>query len=790
MSIRKCKKFFAVIMALSMITGQTIYADASQNDLKDKDLKIRNIEFEKDINLLEEILPETKDNLSEREKSVVENVEVLANDNAVEAAETLNLIQDDIVYEAALKEVLDNYYSEESLESEQQVEILAATVDERADDMLEDYKAAKEERDNSEYLDYETGKVVVTFEAGTKEENIAEIAERMGGSYSILNNCPINEELSEDKLEQLEAIRDREFPVIVCMDIGLGKTVAMAEEVLENLSCVIDSDPNGTASEPDSLKTDLGVNDPFVNEQKYLKQIKFPEAWQTWKETDIDELCSRIDIAVIDTGLDISHEDLKKQYVKDRSVSLIQNGTNVEIQAMNAGNAYLRGVNDGYHGTHVAGIIAAKPNNKAGVVGVASVADSRNIFVESDYKIMAINAASKGVNKYGEPVCVFYDSVLIKAIDYAVKNGASVINMSLGGAGYNSAMQEVINQAHAADVIICAAAGNGALEGNKISYPASYEHVISVGSLDANNAKASTSTYNNYVDIAAPGESIYNCGLNSTYTYCSGTSMATPVVAAVAGVLSAMRGDSTVVNRLKAADIESILYDTATDLYTAGKDIYTGYGLLNLNLAIQTAKSRFLAATAPQAVKITVKDYNSIKLAWQGVSWAERYQVYRSGSLNGTYEKIKVIYSKNAELNGNFKVIFTDTGLKTGKTYYYKIRAVAAYKDTVSHSGYSVTVSARPVTSAPIITAAVSKGKITLSWKKISGASGYVVFRSTSANGTYTKLKKITSGDTVTYADTTVKAGKTYYYKVRSYRVVNNENVNSEFSAIVHKKAK
>lgn len=119
MSIRKCKKFFAVIMSLSMITGQTIYADASQKDLKDKDSKTRNIEFEKDINQLEEILPETKDNLSEREKSVVENVEVLANDNAAEAAEMLNLIQDDIVYEAALKEVLDSYYSEESLESEQ-----------------------------------------------------------------------------------------------------------------------------------------------------------------------------------------------------------------------------------------------------------------------------------------------------------------------------------------------------------------------------------------------------------------------------------------------------------------------------------------------------------------------------------------------------------------------------------------------------------------------------------------------------------------------------------------------
>lgn len=787
--MRKIKKLVVGTLTASIFFGQIVYAEEMQVDFKVPNSetskeKIVDVKISEDLAWLDEVLPETREDLPQDSKTTVDNIQNLAKENGMVAAESLNQIQDIDVYEVALREVLDNYYTEDSVGLEEQMIEFSETVDERAEGILSSYEEAKEERDNSENLDYEAGRVLVTFKAGTKEEDISEIADRMGGNYSILNNCPINQELPQHTLKRLENISDQEFPIIAYMDIGIDKTVKKAEDILNCLSCVSESDVNGIATHVESLKTDLDVNDPFVEQQTYLRQIGIPKVWLSWLEPDGASMS--IDVAVIDTGLDILHEDLKKQYVADRSVSLIHNGTNVEIQKMNTENDYLKNIEGSYHGTHVAGIIAARSNNKKGVVGITSMENS--IYQSGDmYKIMAINASSVGKDKYGDPTCVFYDSDLIVAINYAVNNGAGVINMSLGGEGYNSAMQEAINYAHAAGVIICAAAGNDGK--NIMFYPACYNHVISVGSVDDKNNRSDFSNFGDCLDIMAPGEDIYNCVTGSYYASLSGTSMASPMVASAAALLYSMNSYEPSLYRLTIDEVESILCNTATDLQASGKDIYTGYGLLNLNLAIQTAKGRFVTSTSPKKVKATRKSFESVAITWEPVAWADRYQVYRATAENATYNKIKVIHVKElTEGGGNIKYI--DTGLDTGKTYYYKIRAVSEYQDKFKYSGYSTVVNAKPTLLAPEISLTASTGKISISWGKINGAEGYGVFRSTSKNGTYTRIKKITNGSTLTFVDTSVKAGTTYYYKVRAFRDVNGKSVTSEFSNIAYKKAK
>lgn len=296
------------------------------------------------------------------------------------------------------------------------------------------------------------------------------------------------------------------------------------------------------------------------------------------------------------------------------------------------------------------------------------------------------------------------------------------------------------------------------------------------------------SSYNSFVDIAAPGENIYSCIPVSDYTYMSGTSMSTPIVSATAAILYSMSSQETNFS-LDVDDIETILCNTATDISPSGKDIYTGSGLLNLNLAVQVAKKRFINNSAPQNMVATAKNYQAITLRWKGVTWAEQYVVYRSTEVNGTYNKIKHIDSNDPNHAG-VPWYFTDTGCDTGTTYYYKVRAASSLKDAFSYSGFSTIVSAKCILNTPSgLSLSASSGKITASWDKVAGATGYRVFRATSKAGTYTRIKNITNAATLSYADTSVVPGKTYYYKIRAYRTVNGKDILSDFSIIVGKKA-
>ena len=161
------------------------------------------------------------------------------------------------------------------------------------------------------------------------------------------------------------------------------------------------------------------------------------------------------------------------------------------------------------------------------------------------------------------------------------------------------------------------------------------------------------------------------------------------------------------------------------------------------------------------------------KLSWSAIDGATKYYVYRSTSKSGTYSKIGTATGTS----------YTDTTAKAGKMYYYKVKAICA--NTNGNSAFSAIVSRTCDCARPNVTVKLSSGHPQLSWAKITGASKYAVYRSTSKSGDYSKIGSTTS---VSYTDKTAKAGKTYYYKVKA---INTKSAaNSAYSLVDSIKAK
>ena len=183
-----------------------------------------------------------------------------------------------------------------------------------------------------------------------------------------------------------------------------------------------------------------------------------------------------------------------------------------------------------------------------------------------------------------------------------------------------------------------------------------------------------------------------------------------------------------------------------------------------------SGSSGTLSISAPRIRTYRCPGYNSVYLSWTAVSGATGYKIYRSTSPNGTYTRL---------LNTR-RTSFTDTKRRTGTNYYYRIRAYKTSGSTTIHSGYSNTVRVRVIPATPSIKKirlANNKKNLLLTWNAVNGATGYSIYRSTSKNGTYRRIKIITSGRTLSYLTNLPKNGSAYYYKVQAYRTVNNKRV-------------
>ncbi len=180
-----------------------------------------------------------------------------------------------------------------------------------------------------------------------------------------------------------------------------------------------------------------------------------------------------------------------------------------------------------------------------------------------------------------------------------------------------------------------------------------------------------------------------------------------------------------------------------------------------------------------QITTCTVKsqNYQTVKVSWNKVAGAQGYYVYRSTSLKGTYKKVGTIKKGST-------TSYKNTKLTSGETYYYKVSAYRSAKGKKYCGSKSVAVAGKAQPNKVTVTkASHSSGKVALSWKTVSGASGYEIYRSTSKSSGYTKVKTATKS-TKSWKNSGLGRGKTYYYKIRAYRTVKGKKVYGSFSSV------
>jgi len=291
-------------------------------------------------------------------------------------------------------------------------------------------------------------------------------------------------------------------------------------------------------------------NDQFYQEeyQWNLPAIGTEKGWSISRGNE------DITIAVIDTGVDLDHPDLKNRLV---------NGYNV------LGDNHQPDDDNG-HGTHVAGIIASETNNREGIAGMTWY-----------NKIMPVKAMS--AEGYGTT----FD--IAKGIIWAVENGANVINLSLGNYKESNVLQRAIRYAYNHDVVLIAAAGNDSSQ--QPSYPAAYPEVLSVSAVNYDGKLADFSNYGSYINISAPGVYIPSTYYKNQYASLSGTSMAAPHVTGLAGLIKSANPE------LSNKEIMEIIQSSARDLGKKGKDIQFGNGLIDVNSALKAAADKTVQET-------------------------------------------------------------------------------------------------------------------------------------------------------------------------------------------------
>lgn len=188
---------------------------------------------------------------------------------------------------------------------------------------------------------------------------------------------------------------------------------------------------------------------------------------------------------------------------------------------------------------------------------------------------------------------------------------------------------------------------------------------------------------------------------------------------------------------------------------------------------------KYTISTKIEGLKQSSNTTSSIKLSWNEISGATAYEVHRSTSKTGTYTKVKTLY-------GNSSTTFNDTKLKSGTIYYYKVRAL---KNTTKYSFSSVLASST-VCKSPVVSLSTKPNSIKVSWQKVSGASGYKIYRATSKSGKYSYIQTISGGSTLSYTNSKLTKNKTYYYKVKAYKTVNSKQVDSSYSTVKSIKCK
>ena len=366
---------------------------------------------------------------------------------------------------------------------------------------------------------YAAGELLVSYDHGASQRQIDGV---VGGSRARVE----------------EEIRAADAQLLTFPEIKREQSGHLREEKLRKAKEALQRRPGVEHVDYNYLRLPYyEADDPrfLAGRQWGLTQVEAPDAWN-------ETVGAGARVAVVDTGIDAGHPDLASKIALQKD--LVDNDSVAQDDAEG-------------HGTHVAGTVGAATNNGRGVAAVCP-----------GCKLL--------VAKAGDSEGLFDDDVA-QGIYWSVANHARAINLSIGGYRDNRVLEHAIDYAWEHDVVVVAAAGNE--HTSRPSYPGAYEHVISVSATNRQDGRTRFSNFGNTIDVAAPGVDILSTVPGGYYDTKSGTSMASPHVAALAGLLASQDRS--------APEIRRRIQGTATDIGPAGKDIYFGSGLIDANKAVR-----------------------------------------------------------------------------------------------------------------------------------------------------------------------------------------------------------
>jgi thermitase len=523
----------------------------------------------------------------------------------------------------------------------------------------------------------------------------------------------------------LSAIRTLHNSDVQLVRVAAGRELAIA--------AALNAEPDVLYAEPNYIYQafDLIPDDPGYYDQWAHGAIQSAKAWEIATGNDII-------IAIIDTGVDMSHPDLAGKLVAGYDFVARDNSPNDENG----------------HGTHVAGIAAAITNNGVGVAGMSWGA-----------RIMPVRVLD--YRGYG------YNTDITEGIYWAYQNGARIINLSLGGKDFSQTMQDAVNAAHAAGSLVVAAMGNCRTQNtacpvaNPTQYPAAYANVMAVAATNSGDNYAYYSQYGAHSDIAAPGgamgsyhdpNGIYSTmptygvymttayGYYNNYDYVQGTSQATPYVSGLAALIWSL--NATLSNN----EVQNLIEQTADDLGALGKDQNYGWGRINAYAALAT-----LAPPDPPTLAAidNLDGDHSFTISWNAVTKAVAYQLQESRTAN--------FGAPTVRYNGpNTHMQVTGQSVNV---WYYRVRAV---DDRGNASAWSNSQSVTVLPAAPIMTPIDNPAHAdayAVQWSAVSGAARYELVQDTTA--AFAAPVTRYAGSTTPY-NVTGQPGGTWHYRVRA----------------------
>jgi subtilisin family serine protease len=381
-----------------------------------------------------------------------------------------------------------------------------------------------------------------------------------GGEFNAMGqsskrfSVSFSSKMTDAEIKNLEEKYNTKFSRVI-PQIGIAIADKPEEVPSEQLSNEIKAESTVEDYEPINLveleaTKGLKINDPESQKQYHLDVINADKAWE------ITSGKPSVKIAIIDSGIDLNHPDLKARLITGRNII----------------RPSQKPMDDNGHGTHVAGIAAATAGNGIGVVGIAP-----------NCSLMPIKALENGRGT---------DIDIAEAIVWAADNDADVINISIGLYTKSKALERAVKYAIGKNVVVVSSSGNDS-KNSKIHLPSMIKGVIEVSAtrvyLTSSKVYEKFADFSNYgqqVSVAAPGDEIlstmptYKVELTKEaglkYGIMSGTSMASPMVAGLAALLKSQ--DSS----LTPAEIKQIIEKSSDDLGSKGYDSYFGNGRINM----------------------------------------------------------------------------------------------------------------------------------------------------------------------------------------------------------------